>query len=100
MVVSTIHKAKGREFVSLRSGHTLRFDNNYLYDINTNTPVAQLSHKMQGELRQWAEKGYSVVSAVIRFIVAWRPKDAPREEKDHAVLFVDLMLKKEYINQG
>lgn len=40
------------------------------------------------------EIGYSVMSASIRFIVAWRPKDAPRLEKEHAVLLIDLMLKK------
>ena len=49
---------------------------------------------MQGELLQWSEKGYSVVSASIRFIVAWRPKDAPKDEKEHAVLLVNLSLKK------
>ncbi len=41
------------------------------------------------------KKGYSVVSASIRFIVAWRPKDAPKDEKEHAVLLVNLSLKKE-----
>lgn len=74
-------------------GQTLRFDNNYLYD-RRNIAVAQLSQKMQGELRIWAEKGYTVDYASIRFIVAWRPKDALREEKEHAVLLVDLTLKK------
>lgn len=56
--------------------------------------VAQLSQKMQGELLSWGEKGYCVSTATIRFIVAWRPKDAPKEEKEHAVLLVDLELKK------
>ena len=71
-----------------------QFANNYLYEPGGNTPLAQLSQKMQGELQGWAEKGYRVDSAIIRFIVAWRPKDAPPSEQDHAVLLVDLGLKK------
>lgn len=86
-------KSRKNEILALRAGQTLRFDNNYLYD-RRNIAVAQLSQKMQGELRIWAEKGYTVDYASIRFIVAWRPKDALREEKEHAVLLVDLTLKK------
>ena len=87
-------KSIKNKILTLRAGQTLRFDKNYLYDCCTNMAVAQLSQKMQGELRLWIEKGYSVVSAPIRFVVAWRPKNAPKEEKEHAVLLVDLMLKK------
>lgn len=86
-------KSRKKEILKLRAGQTLRFDKNYLYDCCTNMAVAQLSQKMQGELHLWTEKGYSVISAPIRFIVAWRPKDAPQEEKDHAVLLVDLILR-------
>lgn len=39
-------------------------------------------------------KGYLVSSATIRFVVAWKPKDAPKDEKEHAVLLLDLELKK------
>ena len=88
-------KMRKNQILALRAGQTLRFANNCLYDCHTDMAIAQLSQKMQGELRLWAEKGYSVVSATIRFIVAWRPKDAPHEEKEHAVLLTDLMLKKE-----
>ncbi|MDE6331128.1 MAG: hypothetical protein K2L80_00845, partial [Muribaculaceae bacterium] len=58
------------------------------------TALAQLSQKMQRELLRWTEKGYQVAFASIRFIVAWRPKDAPKEEKEHAVLLIDLALKR------
>lgn len=88
-------KSRKNEILALRAGQTLRFDKNYLYDCFTDMAVAQLSQKMQGELRLWTEKGYSVISAPIRFVVAWRPKDAPQEEKEYAVLLVDLILKKE-----
>ena len=47
---------------------------------------------MQAELRIWAVKGYQVITSSIRFIVAWRPKDALKEE-EHAVLLIDLTLK-------
>ncbi|MDE6228184.1 MAG: ATP-binding domain-containing protein, partial [Muribaculaceae bacterium] len=88
-------KARKNAILALRAGQTLCFANNYLYEPGGNTPLAQLSQKMQGELQGWAEKGYRVDSATIRFIVAWRPKDAPPSEQDHAVLLVDLELKKE-----
>lgn len=55
-------------------------------------PVARLSQKMQGELMKWKEKGYVVVSASVRFIVAWKPKDAPKEEEETAVILADLTL--------
>ena len=87
-------KARKNAILALRAGQTLCFANNYLYEPGGNTPLAQLSQKMQGELQGWAEKGYRVDSAIIRFIVAWRPKDAPPSEQDHAVLLVDLGLKK------
>lgn len=93
-------KSRKNDILALRAGQILRFANNYLYDCRTNTALAQLSQNMQGELRLWIEKGYSVVSASIRFIVAWRPKDAQKEEKDYAVLLADLMLKKEQIVTG
>lgn len=86
-------KSRKNEILALRAGQPLRFDNNYLYDCHTNMAVAQLSQKMHGELSLWAERGYSVQTASIRFIVAWRPKDAPKEEKESAVLLVDLTLR-------
>ena len=84
-------KPRKNEILALRAGQKLRFDDNYLYDYRTDMVVAQLSQKMQGELTQWSEKGYYVNSAIIRFIVAWRPKDTPQEE--YAVLLVDLTLR-------
>ncbi len=93
-------KSRKNEILSFRAGQTLRFDNNYLYESDTGLAVAQLSQKMQGDLRLWIEKGYFVTSASIRFIVAWRPKDAPQEEKEHAVLLIDLCLKRDMNNKS
>ena len=87
-------KSRKKEILSLRSGEKLCFVNNLLYVPNNQQPVAQLSQKMQAELAQWALKGYLVSSATIRFVVAWKPKDAPKNEKEHAVLLLDLELKK------
>lgn len=87
-------KSRKKKILSLRSGEKLCFANNLLYVPNNQQPVAQLSQKMQAELAQWALKGYLVSSATIRFVVAWKPKDAPKDEKEHAVLLLDLELKK------
>lgn len=88
-------KTRKKEILALRAGQKLMFADNHLYDCNTGRVLAQLSQKMQTELRKWIDKGYRVASASIRFIVAWRPKDAPKEEKEHAVLLLDLTLKKQ-----
>lgn len=88
-------KSRKKEVLSLRAGQKLRFNDNYLYDIKSNIPVCQLSQKIQGELTLWNEKGYAVSDVTVRFVVAWRPKDAPKEEKEHAVLLVDLTLTKD-----
>ncbi|MFW5612657.1 MAG: UvrD-helicase domain-containing protein, partial [Prevotella pectinovora] len=87
-------KTRKKEILALRAGEQLRFDSNYLYSLRANVPVAQLSKRMQADLCVWAEKGYEVSSSTIRFIVAWRPKDVPKREEEHAVLLVDLRLSK------
>lgn len=83
-------KSKKKDILDLRAGDHLRFENNTFYIEGTSLAVGVLSQKMQGDLRQWNEKQYLVSSATIRFIVAWRPKDAPKEEQEYAVLLVDL----------
>ena len=87
-------KSKKKEILALRAGQSLIFDNNYLFANKSNSPICQLSHKMQEDLYLWYEKGYAVSSASIRFIVAWKPKDAPKEEREHAVVLVDLTMSK------
>ena len=47
---------------------------------------------MQKTLVEWESRGYSVRSASVRFIVAWKPKDAPRDEAETAVLLADMIL--------
>ena len=88
-------KSIKKDVLSLRAGDTLRYENNYFYIPDRRKAVAQLSQKMQSELILWAERGYHVSSSTIRFIVAWKPKGAPKEEEEHAVLLIDLDLKRE-----
>ena len=47
---------------------------------------------MQGTLSEWEQRGYKVKSASVRFVVAWKPKDAQKNEPETAVLLADLML--------
>ena len=89
-------KSRKKEILSLKAGQQLHFDNNYLYDVASTKPICQLSQKQKDELRLWNEKGYNVSSASIRFIVAWRPKDLPKEEGEYAVVLADLNLTKSF----
>ncbi len=49
--------------------------------------------KKRGKLGKWETKGYYVCSAQVRFVVAWKPKDAPKEEKESAIVLADLVMR-------
>lgn len=83
-------KERKQEVLALRGGDPLNYDNFVLY--HADKPVAKLSKKMQVSLSEWEEKGYQVKSASVRFVVAWKPKDAPISESETAVLLADLVL--------
>lgn len=85
-------KERKQEILTLRGGDTLTYSNFFLYNSLTSKPVAKLSSKMQGTLSEWEQKGYKVKSASVRFVVAWKPKDAQKNEPETAVLLADLML--------
>ena len=80
--------------LALRAGQKLRCDGKKLYDMQTNKSVGKLSNKIMSELSGWNEKHYSISDVSIRFIVAWRPKNAPKEEEESDVLLLDLTLSK------
>jgi ATP-dependent DNA helicase RecQ len=86
-------KNRKNEVLALRGGSILNYAAHHLYDSN-NRCVAKLSNRMQQTLAEWEEKGYDVYDAKVRFIVAWKPQDAPKEEKEIAVILPDLYLKK------
>ena len=80
-----------RVVLSLKGGDALGYRDATLYD-GKQRPVARLSQSMQKKLAEWKELGYEVKSASVRFVVAWKPKDAPKEEAETAVLLPDLVL--------
>lgn len=85
-------KERKQEVLTLRGGDSLVYSDFFLYSPLTGKPVAKLSSKMQGTLSEWEERGYKVKSASVRFIVAWKPKEAQRNEPETAVLLADLTL--------
>lgn len=85
-------KEHKQEVLALRSGDALNYQDFTLYNPSNNKPLAKLSMNMQASLEEWSQKGYSVRSSTVRFIVAWKPKEAQKEEPETAVLLVDLLL--------
>ena len=80
--------------LSLRSGMPLTYHDHCLCLPSTGRDIAQLSIKMKEKLGKWELKGYKVTDARIRFIVAWKSKDAPRDEKESAIVLADLVMEK------
>ena len=87
-------KSRKKEVLNLRGGSALTYADHCLHNAITGYPVAMLSTRMQQALAEWQEKGYEVQSAKTHFIVAWKPKDAPKGEKETAVVLADLCLNK------
>lgn len=83
-----------KEILALRSGDRLTIEDSYVLVPTTHRAVAKLSTSMQATLSTWKEKGYQVRSTSVRYVVAWKPKDAPKEEPETAVLLIDLTLAK------
>ena len=87
-------KAHKLAILSLRSGDSLDYHDHRLSLPSTGTDIAMLSMKMQEKLGNWEAKGYRVTSALVRFIVAWKPKEAPKEEKESAIVLTDLVMRR------
>ncbi len=87
-------KLRKKEVLALCGGSALTYADHCLYDATTGHPVVMISARMQQTLAEWQAKGYEVQSAKVRFIVAWKPKDAPKEEKETAIVLADILLKK------
>ena len=59
--------------------------------------MAALSKSKEAEIKKLSEKGYQVTSAVVSFIVAWKPKNSilSREvpqEQEYAICLANLYL--------
>ncbi len=91
-VVLSFFISRKREVLSLVGGDRLEYENGYLINPKTSHPIAKLSTKMLENLEMWLEKGYSVQSACVTFVVAWKPKDAPEDQKETAVLLPEMTL--------
>lgn len=85
-------KERKQEVLALRGGDSLIYNDFFLYSSSADKPIAKLSSRMQGTLSEWEQRGYKVQSASVRFVVAWKPKDAPKDETETAVLLADLRL--------
>ena len=85
-------KGRKQEILALRSGDSLIYKDSVLYTASTNKAVAKLSQNMQATMCEWEKKGYKVRAAYVRFIVAWKSKDSPKDEPETAVLLADLLL--------
>lgn len=80
-----------KEVLSLQGGDQLLCDD-YTLRTPSGTPVAEYSAAMCKRLANLKKLGYTPLSATVRFIVAWKRKGAPKEEKETAVLLADLKL--------
>ncbi|MDE6266646.1 MAG: RecQ family ATP-dependent DNA helicase [Muribaculaceae bacterium] len=81
-----------KDVLSLRGGDRLIYKDGLLFVNGVTNAVGCLSTKMKEELADWHNKGYTVTSSSVQFIVAWKPKDAPREEPETAILLANLVL--------
>ncbi len=87
-------KPRKKEVLMLRSGDPLEYKDTFLFNPKNGTAVAKLSSAMHKELSEWQEKGYQIRSVSVRFIVAWKSKDEPRDKEETAVLLPDIILAK------
>ena len=83
------------DVLALQSGDVLDYFDLRFCSPATGRPVAMLSAAMKATLHGWQQRGYRVSRARVRFIVAWRPKDAARDVPERAVLLPDLVLRLE-----
>ena len=89
-------KDKKKMILGLRCGDPLFFDNGFLR-LQNGTIVASLSKQKKTELAGWAEKGYSVQSAKVNYIVAWKGKD---DVVETAVILPELTLCKTAVKEA
>lgn len=93
-VVLSFFDSRKKMVLSLAGGDALEFKDGFLLIPGSNKYVAKLSSKMQESLSLWISKGYGVFDASVRFVVAWKAKDATKEQAETAVLLPELRLRK------
>lgn len=80
------------DVLALRGGDALTLRGNYLCVPASGRAVAKLSKAKQEKNASWAAKGYHATTASVRFIVAWKPKDAAKHAQSTAVLLAEITL--------
>lgn len=95
-VVLDYFRSRKKLVSKLHSGKELFLKDCFLYvERNGSTiPAAKLSKACVENLEGLAKKGYTPVSAEVRFVVAWKGKDDPKDAEEVAVLLPDIYLKK------
>ena len=93
-VVLSFFSSRKKEVLSLVGGDPLEFADDYLINPKSGKPVVKLSNRMRDNLKLWGDRGYCVSSATVRFVVAWKEKDADRSQPETAVLLPELTLVK------
>lgn len=93
-VVLSFFSSRKKEVLSLVGGDPLDYADDYLYNTKSGKPVAKLSNRMRESLKSWGDRGYRVSSAIVRFVVAWKEKDADQNQPETAVLLPELTLVK------
>ena len=93
-VVLSFFTSRKKEVLSLVGGDSLAYSDDYLLNTRSGKPVVKLSARMRESLRLWEERGYHVKSATVRFVVAWKEKDADQNLPETAVLLPELTLVK------
>lgn len=81
------------DVLAIQSGDAINCDGSMLRTIS-GKPLAEYSKEMCKRLDSLKKLGYAPMSATVRFIVAWKRKDAPKEEKETPVLLADITLKR------
>ncbi len=83
---------KGRKdtVLCLRSGDSLQYKDDYLYN-QQGISVVALSAAGKDKIKSWTDKGYEVTSAKVSYTLAWRPKDS---ETEYAVCLANIVLSK------
>lgn len=83
-------KERKDKVLKLRSGDLLRYSNGYLIS-QQGDYVACLSKAQRQKMEELYQSGYSVASADVSYILAWRPREEPQEV---AVCLANIILDK------
>lgn len=83
-------KERKDKILKLRSGDLLRYSNGYLIS-QQGDYISCLSKAQRQKMEELYQSGYSVTSADVSYILAWRPREEPQEV---AVCLANIILEK------